>query len=55
ICAEFHRVTNVNLKNRFFAQLDQNTPWLQSLYRKMLLGQEKHLKSWISSSGFMTS
>ncbi|KAL1268069.1 hypothetical protein QQF64_033432 [Cirrhinus molitorella] len=32
ICAEFHRVTNVNLKNRFFAQLDQHT--LQSLFRK---------------------
>ncbi|KAK2872773.1 hypothetical protein Q8A67_022670 [Cirrhinus molitorella] len=34
ICAEFHRVTNVNLKNRFFAQLDQHTPRLQSLFRK---------------------
>uniref|UniRef100_A0A8C1WS16 Uncharacterized protein n=1 Tax=Cyprinus carpio TaxID=7962 RepID=A0A8C1WS16_CYPCA len=34
ICAEFHRVTNVNLKNCFFAQLDQHTPRLQSLFRK---------------------
>ncbi|XP_065119721.1 uncharacterized protein [Paramisgurnus dabryanus] len=34
ICAEFHRVTNVNLKNRFFAQLDQHAPRLQSLFRR---------------------
>uniref|UniRef100_A0A8C2AVQ4 Uncharacterized protein n=1 Tax=Cyprinus carpio TaxID=7962 RepID=A0A8C2AVQ4_CYPCA len=32
--SQFHRVTNVNLKNRFFAQLDQHTPRLQSLFQK---------------------
>ncbi|XP_047205248.1 uncharacterized protein LOC124857815 isoform X2 [Girardinichthys multiradiatus] len=34
ICAEFHRITNLNLKNHFFAVLDQHAPWLQSLFRK---------------------
>ncbi|RVE76323.1 hypothetical protein OJAV_G00008470 [Oryzias javanicus] len=34
ICAEFHRITNINLKNHFFAVLDQHTPHLQSIFRK---------------------
>ncbi|RVE73057.1 hypothetical protein OJAV_G00045610 [Oryzias javanicus] len=34
ICAEFHRITNINLKNHFFAVLDQHTPRLQSIFRK---------------------
>ncbi|MEQ2281571.1 hypothetical protein AMECASPLE_031852 [Ameca splendens] len=34
ICAEFHRITNLNLKNHFFAVLDQHAPRLQSLFRK---------------------
>lgn len=34
ICSEFHRITNVNLKNRFYAQLDQHGRRLQSLFRK---------------------
>uniref|UniRef100_A0A8C6KEL5 Uncharacterized protein n=1 Tax=Nothobranchius furzeri TaxID=105023 RepID=A0A8C6KEL5_NOTFU len=34
ICAEFHRITNPNLKNHFFAVLDQHAPRLQSLFRK---------------------
>uniref|UniRef100_A0A3Q3NBK1 PB1 domain-containing protein n=1 Tax=Mastacembelus armatus TaxID=205130 RepID=A0A3Q3NBK1_9TELE len=34
ICAEFHRITNMNLKNHFYAVLDQHSPRLQSLFRK---------------------
>uniref|UniRef100_A0A667ZMR4 PB1 domain-containing protein n=1 Tax=Myripristis murdjan TaxID=586833 RepID=A0A667ZMR4_9TELE len=34
ICAEFHRISNVNLKNCFFAELDQHTPRFLSLFRK---------------------
>ncbi|XP_072558006.1 uncharacterized protein [Paramormyrops kingsleyae] len=34
ICAEFHRITNMNLKNHFYAVLDQHAPRLQSLFRK---------------------
>ncbi|XP_030606898.1 sterile alpha motif domain-containing protein 3-like isoform X2 [Archocentrus centrarchus] len=34
ICAEFHRITNLNLKNHFYAVLDQHIPRLQSLFRK---------------------
>uniref|UniRef100_A0A3Q3RZ58 PB1 domain-containing protein n=1 Tax=Mastacembelus armatus TaxID=205130 RepID=A0A3Q3RZ58_9TELE len=34
ICADFHRITNMNLKNHFYAVLDQHSPRLQSLFRK---------------------
>ncbi|KAK0142163.1 hypothetical protein N1851_020146 [Merluccius polli] len=34
ICAEFRRITNINLKNHFYAELDQHAPRLQSLFRK---------------------
>ncbi|KAM6978686.1 sterile alpha motif domain-containing protein 3-like isoform 2-T2 [Tautogolabrus adspersus] len=34
ICAEFHRITNINLKNHFYAELDRHVPRLQSLFRK---------------------
>ncbi|KAL3979230.1 splicing factor 3A subunit 1 [Sarotherodon galilaeus] len=34
ICAEFHRITNLDLKNHFYAVLDQHAPRLQSLFRK---------------------
>ncbi|KAL3999201.1 squamous cell carcinoma antigen recognized by T-cells 3 [Sarotherodon galilaeus] len=34
ICAEFHRITNLHLKNHFYAVLDQHAPQLQSLFRK---------------------
>nr|XP_024654379.1 uncharacterized protein LOC112429821 [Maylandia zebra]XP_024654381.1 uncharacterized protein LOC112429821 [Maylandia zebra] len=34
ICAEFHRITNLHLKNHFYAVLDQHAPRLQSLFRK---------------------
>uniref|UniRef100_A0A3P8TU05 Uncharacterized protein n=1 Tax=Amphiprion percula TaxID=161767 RepID=A0A3P8TU05_AMPPE len=34
ICAEFHRITNMNLKNHFYAVLDQHSPHLQNLFRK---------------------
>ncbi|XP_062332945.1 uncharacterized protein LOC134032907 [Osmerus eperlanus] len=34
ICAEFQRITNINLKNHFYAKLDQHVPHLQSLFRK---------------------
>ncbi|XP_049339375.1 uncharacterized protein LOC111191279 [Astyanax mexicanus] len=33
ICAEFHRITNVNLKNHFYAELDRHAPHLLSLFR----------------------
>lgn len=33
ICSEFHKITNVNLKNHFYAVLDQHAPRLQSLFR----------------------
>ncbi|XP_047239856.1 uncharacterized protein LOC124879372 [Girardinichthys multiradiatus] len=32
--SQFHRITNLNLKNHFFAVLDQHAPRLQSLFRK---------------------
>nr|XP_012771048.2 uncharacterized protein LOC101485534 [Maylandia zebra] len=34
IYAEFHRITNLTLKNHFYAVLDQHAPRLQSLFRK---------------------
>uniref|UniRef100_A0AAZ1XTA1 Uncharacterized protein n=1 Tax=Oreochromis aureus TaxID=47969 RepID=A0AAZ1XTA1_OREAU len=34
ICAEFHRVTNINLRNQFYAELDRHTPRLMALYRQ---------------------
>ncbi|XP_058478838.1 uncharacterized protein LOC131455305 [Solea solea] len=34
ICAEFHRITNINLKNHFYAELDRHAPRLLSLFRK---------------------
>ncbi|KTF82588.1 hypothetical protein cypCar_00034453, partial [Cyprinus carpio] len=33
LCAEFQRITNVNLRNQFYAVLDQHTPGLVALYR----------------------
>lgn len=34
ICSEFHRITNINMKNHFYAELDGHAPHLQSLFRK---------------------
>lgn len=34
VCSEFHRITNVNLRNTFYSQLDQHTPRLITLYRQ---------------------
>ncbi|XP_041858288.1 uncharacterized protein LOC121650699 [Melanotaenia boesemani] len=34
ISAEFHRITNINLKNHFYAVLDQHVRRLQTLLRK---------------------
>ncbi|KAI3373478.1 hypothetical protein L3Q82_021946 [Scortum barcoo] len=34
ICSEFQRITNVNLKNHFCAEVDRHAPRLQSLFRK---------------------
>uniref|UniRef100_A0A3P8SW13 PB1 domain-containing protein n=1 Tax=Amphiprion percula TaxID=161767 RepID=A0A3P8SW13_AMPPE len=34
ICAEFHRITNMNLKNCFYAVLDRHSPHLHNLFRK---------------------
>ena len=34
IAAEFHRISNINLKNRFYAELDRHAPRLQILFRK---------------------
>uniref|UniRef100_A0A8P4KEN1 Uncharacterized protein n=1 Tax=Dicentrarchus labrax TaxID=13489 RepID=A0A8P4KEN1_DICLA len=34
LCAEFQRITNVNLRNQFYAVLDQHTPGLVALYRQ---------------------
>lgn len=34
ICAEFHRISNINLKNSFYAELDQHAPRFLSLFRK---------------------
>ncbi|KAF7641136.1 hypothetical protein LDENG_00292370, partial [Lucifuga dentata] len=33
VFAEFHRITNVNLRSQFFAKLDRHTPKLLILYR----------------------
>ncbi|XP_042258150.1 uncharacterized protein LOC121889970 isoform X3 [Thunnus maccoyii] len=34
ICAEFHRISNINLKNCFYAELDRHAPRLQRLFRR---------------------
>ncbi|KAI9544274.1 hypothetical protein NQZ68_001145 [Dissostichus eleginoides] len=34
VCAEFHRITNVNLRNQFFSELDRHTLRLIALYRQ---------------------
>ncbi|XP_072561790.1 uncharacterized protein [Paramormyrops kingsleyae] len=34
VCAEFHRITNTNLRNQFYAELDRHTPQLFALYRQ---------------------
>ncbi|XP_033982173.1 uncharacterized protein LOC117479353 [Trematomus bernacchii] len=41
ICAEFHRITNLNLKNHFYAELDRHAPRLQSLFRKKAASKGK--------------
>ncbi|KAI9538447.1 hypothetical protein NQZ68_014191 [Dissostichus eleginoides] len=41
ICAEFHRITNLNLKNHFYAELDRHVPRLQSLFRKKAASKGK--------------
>ncbi|KAL0172493.1 hypothetical protein M9458_032804, partial [Cirrhinus mrigala] len=30
----FHRITNTNLRNQFYAELDRHTPQLFALYRQ---------------------
>ncbi|RXN35106.1 hypothetical protein ROHU_003839 [Labeo rohita] len=34
VCAEFHRITNTNLRNQFYVELDRHTPQLFALYRQ---------------------
>ncbi|KAL1269050.1 hypothetical protein QQF64_031339 [Cirrhinus molitorella] len=34
IAAEFHRITNISLKNKFYAELDKHTPRLLAVYRQ---------------------
>ncbi|XP_042266285.1 uncharacterized protein LOC121896443 isoform X4 [Thunnus maccoyii] len=34
ICSEFHRISNINLKNCFYAELDRHAPRLQRLFRR---------------------
>ncbi|KAJ0063146.1 hypothetical protein NL108_012623, partial [Boleophthalmus pectinirostris] len=34
VFAEFHRITNVNLRNTFYAELDRHTKSLVALYRQ---------------------
>uniref|UniRef100_A0A0F8AUA9 Sterile alpha motif domain-containing protein 3 n=1 Tax=Larimichthys crocea TaxID=215358 RepID=A0A0F8AUA9_LARCR len=34
VFAEFHRITNVNLRNQFYCELDRYTPKLAALYRQ---------------------
>lgn len=34
VFAEFHRITNMNPRNRFFCELDRHTPQLLQLYRQ---------------------
>ncbi|XP_062847746.1 uncharacterized protein LOC134310155 [Trichomycterus rosablanca] len=34
VFAEFHRITNVNLRNTFYAEFDRHTPTLIGLYRQ---------------------
>uniref|UniRef100_H2MKM5 Uncharacterized protein n=1 Tax=Oryzias latipes TaxID=8090 RepID=H2MKM5_ORYLA len=34
ICAEFHRITNVNLRNQFYSELDRRTPRMLILFRQ---------------------
>ncbi|XP_072513078.1 uncharacterized protein [Salminus brasiliensis] len=32
VCAEFHRITNINLRSKFYAELDKHTPRLLAVY-----------------------
>ncbi|KAK1891074.1 putative tyrosine-protein kinase Wsck [Dissostichus eleginoides] len=41
ICAEFHRITNLNLKNHFYAELDRHAPRLQSLFKEKAASKGK--------------
>ncbi|XP_033987975.1 uncharacterized protein LOC117483736 [Trematomus bernacchii] len=41
IYAECHRITNLNLKNHFYAELDRHAPRLQSLFRKKAASKGK--------------
>lgn len=34
LCAEFYRITNVNLKKRFYTELDRHSPRLEKMFRK---------------------
>uniref|UniRef100_A0A673JJG8 Uncharacterized protein n=1 Tax=Sinocyclocheilus rhinocerous TaxID=307959 RepID=A0A673JJG8_9TELE len=34
VCAEFQRITNVNLRNQFYVELDRHTPQLVALFRQ---------------------
>lgn len=34
VCAEFQRITNVNLRSQFYAELDRHTPQLMALFRQ---------------------
>ncbi|KAG9266393.1 hypothetical protein AMEX_G19015 [Astyanax mexicanus] len=34
VCAEFHRITNINLRSKFCAELDKHTPRLLAVYRQ---------------------
>ncbi|KAK5893771.1 hypothetical protein CgunFtcFv8_006611 [Champsocephalus gunnari] len=38
---EFHRITNLNLKNHFYAELDRHVLHLQSLFRKKAASKGK--------------
>lgn len=38
VCAEFHGITNVNLRNKFYAELDGHIPQLIRLYRQKASG-----------------
>ncbi|XP_034551799.1 uncharacterized protein LOC117821539 [Notolabrus celidotus] len=34
VCAEFHRIANINLRNQFYSELDRHTPRLLAVYRQ---------------------
>ncbi|XP_072527461.1 uncharacterized protein [Salminus brasiliensis] len=34
VCAEFHRITNINLRSKFYAELDKHTQRLLAVYRQ---------------------